>query len=348
MSKRNEAKSEDTKGEDVKTMLQESIKEAVSEAVQETIQEMAQEVLPTTHVNASPLGAPVPAVREPKAPAVIVHDVSSMMLEDADSGISTDAKDNVVPFMRVLQALSPQLDDTKATHIEGAKVGDILLPNYAGRFVSGAKGILFQPCAFYKAWPEFVPRLRGGGFKGRYDNRVATRADVARMRGRVKLGEDIPDLEEDVAVRIGDAGFPVWERPVAGTELIYTRYHPGFAIFEDGQTIPYVIDLKSTGHKVSKNWMSIMNSHRLPNGRIEPSWARLYHITTGKTSNPKGTFAQYVIEERPGLVDEVAYLRGRDLFKAFTSGEVVLDEDVVPDEGGEGGGGAGYADDVPY
>jgi hypothetical protein len=322
----------------------------VLEMTTETAQELGlPQVLPTTHVNAAPLGASVPAVQEPKAPTVITHDVASMMLEDADLGVSTDAKDNTVPFMRVLQALSPQLDDTNAKHIEGAKIGDILLPNYAGRIVPGAKGILFQPCFFYKAWPEFIPRTRGGGFKGRYENRVATRADVARLRGRVTLGEDIPDIEEDVTVRKGDAGFPVWERPAAGTDLIYTRYHPGFAIFEDGQVLPYVIDMKSTGHKISKNWMSVMGSHRQANGRIEPSWARLYRITTAKTSNAKGTFAQYVIEECPGLVDTPAYLRGRDLYKSFDSGAVVLDEDMAPDEGdGSAGGGGGYSDDVPY
>ena len=346
MTKRNEMREVSMK-EAAQTIVQEAVTEAVQETIQEIVQEIVQEmapvstVLPTTHV-----AAPMPVVQEPKAPAIITHDVSQMMLEDAGAGISTDAKDNIVPFMRVLQALSPQMDDTKPAHIEGAKVGDILLPNYAGRIVSGAKGILFQPCFFYKAWPEFaVPRQQGSGFKGRHDNCVATRADVARMRGRIKLGDDIPDVAEDVQVALNEMNIPIWRRPAASTELVYTRYHAGYAIFDTGQVLPYVIDLKVTGHKISKNWMSIMNSHRLPDGRIEPSWARLYKLTTAKTTNTKGTFAVYVVEEQPGLVDEAAYLRGRDLFKSFTSGEVVMDEDVAPAE--EGDGVPAY-EDVPF
>lgn len=288
--------------------------------------------------------------------ALVPHDVMPSYLAevagaDAGRGVSTSAADNIVPMVYVLQPLSPQVDQSSPQRIEGAQPGMIWLRNSPVGVVPGDQGILFQPCHFEKVWPEWVPREKGGGFVARHKNWGATAKDVERFKGRVDLGEDIPD--------IGDADFKVdpatrmklWSRP-NGNDLRLTRNHAGYVVINENRALPYVLPLTGSGHGVSRSWMYSQMSKRLPDGRILPSWACLYRLTTRQRQNQKGRWYQLEPADA-GYVDAAGYARGKELNTAFMTGAMAAEEDsAVGGEGaapaGSGGGDPGLDDKIPF
>ena len=81
-------------------------------------------------------------------------------------GLSTRAEDNLVPFIKLLQKGSPEVNKNEDAYIEGAEAGAILLRN-PDVVVSGDDGIIFQPCHHSVMWVEWHPDR--GGFVASYD-----------------------------------------------------------------------------------------------------------------------------------------------------------------------------------
>ena len=104
------------------------------------------------------------AVAKAKETAVSA-DVLDDIFDTAGEGAAFDSSEMQIPFIRVLQALSPQLNKKKPEHIEGASQGD-LFNTVTGEFWSGEEGIVVIPCYQVTKYLEFVPREQGGGFKG--------------------------------------------------------------------------------------------------------------------------------------------------------------------------------------
>jgi hypothetical protein len=86
----------------------------------------------------------------------------------AGAGTSQAADDNVTPLVTVIQANSPQLIRGGPKYIEGAKAGDIMIPNSPVPLIDGMTGMWFQPCFYYREVVEWTPRNRGGGVRGRH------------------------------------------------------------------------------------------------------------------------------------------------------------------------------------
>ena len=96
-------------------------------------------------------------------------DVSTDVMDDifgmAGEGASFDSSEMQIPFVRVLQALSPQLNKKKAEYIEGAEQGD-LFNNVTMQSWDGEDGVNIIPCFQTTKYLEFTPRDMGGGFRG--------------------------------------------------------------------------------------------------------------------------------------------------------------------------------------
>ncbi len=283
--------------------------------------------------------------------------LDEMSGEDAGRGVSTEASDNIVPMIVVLQKGSPQVNEQDPLYMPGAKAGVIWLRNSADEFVKPDEGFVFQPCHFDKVWPEWIPRDKGKGFVARHKNRAATRADVTKFGPAVELGEDVPDVEDATFVVDPKNKIKKWTRP-NGNELKQTRNHAGFVVLGDGNILPYVIPLTGSGHTVSRNWMFAMMSKRRKDGSILPSWCVLYRLTARWRKNQAGDWWQFDVAEAGYIdlkADPNAYLRGKELADAFESGAKVAEADVAgaTEEGSAGpqssqGGGGNVNDDMPY
>jgi hypothetical protein len=268
-------------------------------------------------------------VKKADLPTEYDPEMEAMLQQDAGKGVSTAAEDNLVPLVYVLQPLSPQVMDGPA-FIEGAKPGDIWLKNASDPIIKGRDGIWFMPCLMYQKWTEWVPRNRGGGFVGSYD-----------YNGRDSLPNGaIRDTQEKQR--------PRFYFPDTGNECVETRYEAG-VVWRNGIPLPYVIPFKSTGHAVSRAWMTKRVNLRRKDGGIWPAWSHLYRLTTTMKRNafgnwyifeigdPKAYIAGYdePVDEGMKIIGgdfKMAYAMGQQLQKAFAGGQKQeMHMDVDPD-----------------
>src|SRR5438477_259916 len=87
----------------------------------------------------------------------LADDVMARIRGDAAGSLSKDQADNLVPLIYLLQPLSPQVMRGDPARIDGAEPGDIWLRNSERPIIKSEKGMLFQPCFFYKDIVEWVP-----------------------------------------------------------------------------------------------------------------------------------------------------------------------------------------------
>lgn len=97
-------------------------------------------------------------IEEPKGglPAELMTD----LLADAGKGLEHVRREDLpLPFLRVLQPLSPQINKRNAEYVDGAEAGMIL--NSATGAVH--EDIVFVPCVYQRRFTEWTPRDKGGG-----------------------------------------------------------------------------------------------------------------------------------------------------------------------------------------
>lgn len=205
------------------------------------------------------------AVAETKSNLPAVHDYGDY----AGAGFEQqDRSDYSIPFLGVLQGLSPELET-----IESAKPGYIL--NKVTQEVFSSKdGLGFVPCYTQHVFVEWVPRDAGGGIVGTHELDSAV---VAQARANAKVGKFVMEN---------------------GNELVETFYVYGIIV--DGDNTSHgVIAFTSTKIKKYKAWMTKARTiqMRLPDGRKinPPLFAHRYRLKTVKEKNAKGEFYNWEV-----------------------------------------------------
>lgn len=224
----------------------------------------------------------LPAATTQKNAVVKKTDPMAMMVADVSSGSTgfetMNADDLAIPFISILQALSPQLRG--ATKIKGAVEG-MFINTVNNELYDGSEGIRLIPCAYQKAWVEWVPRDAGGGFVRQY------------------LTDDI--LNECTK---DDKGRDTLQ---SGNHIVTTAYHFCLLMKEDGSFERVVVSLTSTQLKKSRRWNSLQQSLTidLPNGRKIPApmWSHIYTATSAEESKDTYTWSGWEIGS-PVLIDD--------------------------------------------
>jgi hypothetical protein len=232
---------------------------------------------------------------------------------DAGKGVSRAAEDNIVPLIKVLQALSPVVQRTNPERIEGAEPGDIFLKGCLTPIVKGSDGIMVQPCFFHKAWVEWASDQPGSGF-------------ITSHQDRPEEATEHPDPK--------DPQKKVWRMP-NGHPVIETRNHSVLVYLSNNpRPLPYVIPFAGSGHTVSRNWMFMQNQKQVGNARA-PSFSCLYKMTTRPRKNAKGEWYVFNVEDMGWVPDEARYNLGKQIYESFASGllraEEPAEDDVAQD-----------------
>jgi hypothetical protein len=251
------------------------------------------------------------AVAKAKETAVST-DVLDDIFETAGEGAAFDSSEMQIPFVRVLQALSPQLNKKKAEYIEGAAQGD-LFNTVTGQWWSGEQGVTVVPCYHTIKYLEFVPRDMGGGFKGE----IHPSNPVLQQTTRSGSKEMLP----------------------SGNELVKSAQYFCFVVEEDGSYQPAVIDMKSTQLKVAKRWNTQIQLQKVRNpktgGLVTPAlFATMWKLTTTEESNDQGSWNNYQVE-KVGLVESRDLLLEAKAFReSIAAGEVKAAPEAPSDNGG--------------
>lgn len=250
-------------------------------------------------------------IQDTGAPPAFLDDYAS------GDGVSTHAADNTVPFIYVLQGLSPQVNPRDDNYVEGAQVGDIWLRNAPTPIIKGMTGIHFQPCSFWQDVVEWVPRDDGGGIVSRHSIEPGT--DVNKLLA--SLGKEVKDPKDENGKKMK------WVTPDGKNELIHTRYHAGFVYGVGSGPLGYIIPFKSTGHTVSKTWMSIMSQKTAPNGRPYAGYTSMFELTTKQMKRGNNQWFVFSVKDLGFIQDRVDIERGKALYEAFASGALRASEE---------------------
>lgn len=236
-------------------------------------------------------------------------DILKIAKQNQGAGSSSDAADNIIPFIYVLHQMSPVAMPRNPAYIEGAEAGDFWLKNSADQIVKGEEGFEFQPVFFSKCWLEWKPDR--GGFVAKHATRPEDAEEVVVNKKTGKMGWQMPN----------------------GNDVIETREVAGFVLGR-GAPMPYVMTFKGSGHTIVKAWNTTCQQKVSADGTKWPAWSFSYHITSQYRSNDQGDWFLPKIEQGEDLrVDTDAFMRGYGLFKAFSSGQKVT-EDYADDTAG--------------
>ena len=189
------------------------------------------------------------------APADLLND----MFAEAGQGMEQAASDDyAIPFLHILQSLSPQLDEASPKFIDAARAGDIV-DSVSGDMFKGKEGLLVVPCHFEKVYNEWVPRDSGGGFVASYSSK------------------------EEAMEHVGE-----------GNQLQDTANH--YILYYDPTTAAWrqaVLSCTSTKLKASRQWLTKLSMLKVggPNGTFTPpTYGTIWRLGAQRTENQKGVF----------------------------------------------------------
>ena len=216
---------------------------------------------------------------------------------------NADSSDYAVPFLHILQKLSPQVDEVKPNYISGARPG-MIYETVSKQIIDGKEGIIAVPCAFKKSFVEWKPRDSGGGFVKDHGWNEALVADCKRDdKNRLVLPN--------------------------GNMYTETKYHY-VLMLRNGTVIPAVISMISSQLKRSRGWMSLMQTRKMKNSAgkefIPPMFAYTYFITTVLETKDQNSWYSWNIT--PGDAAKRDEIRAAmEFHKAIMAGSVKMVDD---------------------
>ena len=226
-------------------------------------------------------------------------ELDAAFAEDAGLGLEeVTTKDMQIPFLRILQALNPQLKKSDPAFIENASQGDVF-NTVTNKTWGGEDGVTVIPVHFMMKMNEWVPRSAGGGFVGE----LSPDSDVVRK-----------------AVRDPDTGMEVLPN---GNELVRTAQHYVKIVHEDGTLESAIVDMKKTQLKISRKWNTLiaMQKH---NGSVLPSFANTYILKSVEGGNDKGSWYSWSVSIGGRIPSMEAYGECKELHSSIRKGELQI------------------------
>jgi len=249
-------------------------------------------------------GTAVSKPKETQLPAEFLDELASA----GEQHQETMSKDDMsIPFLQILQQLSPQCTKGKPEFIKGAEPSDLFntvtqeLWKTRDDDDNPTTGVRILPIHYKRSFIEWVPRSQGGGFIQEHPVEAGLGAITRRNESNLDIIQE---------------GSPVG---TPGNQLNDTHTHFVFVIESDGSFWPAVLTMASTQIKPSKDFNAMIDKQRLPDGRKPPRFFALWNVTTQQRTNDQGSWYVWKFEKYSDVVTE-----GRmDLFheaKSFLEG----------------------------
>lgn len=213
-------------------------------------------------------------------PVGLPAEMMDLLQQDAGAGFEQVTKDDLlIPFLRILQAMSPATKKRESTYIEGAEEG-MFINSALGTLWDGAEGISIIPCAFARRYVEWEPGGNGKLIADHgSDSKILERATVDGPRW--KIGNNVLQLSGDFYV--------LYMRP-------------------DGDWGKAIISLAKTQYKKSRRWLTALTDFTIVgNGGKRfnpPMWYRTWKMTAVPESNDQGSWFGFKMEPS-GLITSV-------------------------------------------
>lgn len=233
------------------------------------------------------------------------------LADEAGMGSEGLTQDDLsLPFLRIIQSLSPQLDEQSPSYVEGATEGMLVNTATGATFDSfvkqGAKltddmGVYAVFCSFENQWAEWVPQDAGGGLVQMLAPNESPPGRPARqIRFESEAGNEwvLSHQHFCIVVRPGsDDPEPVMF-PLSGTQLKHSK----------------AINTAVVNFKVENNGKKFN----------PPRYAQLFRLWTERESNDKGRWVGLRFEH-VGLAPVELYKAAKEFHETVVAGDVKVD-----------------------
>lgn len=231
----------------------------------------------------------------------------------ADAGMGSEeiaAEDIAIPYIGILQGLSPQVTEGKEGFIEGARPS-MLYNNVTGEIYEGRKeGLVLVPAFYRKQWLVWMDRDSGGGLVDVYD-------DDSIMKDTIK-NEKSQNVIAD------------------NTKLVVFETAQHFCLrlnLETLETERVVVSLKSTGLKANRKWNHAITSAKVPGHPTvaAPRFMFAYRMTTFLEEKNGNSWWSPEFSRLKDPVSKPVYNEAKSYYQLVKSGDVKVSEDIAPD-----------------
>jgi len=229
-----------------------------------------------------------------KKNAELSTDVLDDIFADGGEGSSFDSSELQIPFIRLAQQMSPQINKKDAQFIDGLSSGD-MFNNLTNEIYAGGTALLVVPCYVVTKYREFIPRLDGGGF---VQELQASDPDITRTT---------KNLNKDILP--------------SGNELVKADEYYCLLLGEDGDYEMAVVDMKVSQMKVSRRWKSQISMNKAKNpktGQMQtlPIYSTIWKLSTVDETNKRNeTFSNYAVSKL-GMVEDRSIYQAAKVFRA--------------------------------
>ena len=213
--------------------------------------------------------------------SVVLPAITDDLLADAETMAPEFERDDLaLPFLRILQDLSPEVKKSKPEFVEGAEPGDFL-HSITRRVWKGSTGLTVVPVSYERRHIEWKLRTEGGGFVKDW----GYVPDLLATCSRNEKNQDIlPNGNQLVATAVYYL-------------LILTQDAEGGVVAVEEAVLP----LKATQLKRARQWNALISSRKIQHPKTgqyltPPMFYGTYLLTTVEESNDQGTWASLKVE----------------------------------------------------
>ena len=232
----------------------------------------------------------------------------------AGEGTSYDTSELQIPFVRILQAMSPQLIKSNPKYIPNARAGDIF-NTVSNQVWDGEEGIVVIPCYQETKYLEFVARgVTTSDGKSGFQGFIEPDNPIIQQATREKNKEYLPN----------------------GNELIKSDQHYCI-IIDDGMPQFAILDMAISKLKVSRRWKTQIHMLKIKNKQgipVTPSlYSNMWKFKVVEESNPEGVFYNYNFERVGFVQDKGIFQLARDFRNSVEKGEAKAKVEDIADMG---------------
>lgn len=244
---------------------------------------------------------------------------------DFGAGFEGADKDSyAIPFLQILQKMSPMVDEDSPKYVEGAKAG-MIYNTVTQKFYDVRETPLhIVPCSYKRSFIKWGPRDAGGGFKGEVTpeemDQIIARGEVELVDGRYLVKDEKGEVDAKKSDYFSD-----------------TRSHYVIAIDpETGEQGAAILSLASSQIKASKMLLTSLQQKKVQVGdvkRTPPTFANMVKLSTTAQSNDKGNWAGVKFELDGLVADPALYTAAKEFYTAVNAGEAKADYSKAADAG---------------
>jgi len=232
--------------------------------------------------------------------STVPAELLSEMAADAGHGQEgITGQDLAIPFLKILQQMSPELAKRDGKYIEGATEG-MIMNSVTGQLWEADEGVTVIPCGFKFKTNEWLPERKG-------------------LVNSYSRTDTLPEFERD------DTGTSITKAD--GNILQDTAEHYVLVVYPDGGCEQALISMARTQLKHSRKWNTMIKQKILQTKdgpKSPPSYGYMYTLKTTGESKDDNHWEGWTIADAGMVTDSNLYQGAKAFANSISQNEVLV------------------------